>query len=313
MIARHRAREVVGLLKRALIGWIDDRAPRMSAALAFYASFSVAPLLLISIGLSGLAFGHKVAQEHFVAQMEGLVGREGARVIGGFLKYTHPGKADLVATLIGVVTLLIGASGVFGELQESFNTIWKVRPEEHRPIWNAVRGRFLSLTLVLGVGFLLLVSLIAGAAFDGVSQALSRSAESSALPRVFEIGVSLVVTSVLFALIFRILPKSKPRWRDAWIGSLLTTFLFSIGKYLIGLYLGHSAFASSYGAAGSFVIFLLWLYYSSFILFYGAEFTRALGDVPPPSLPTGREGRTEASSRVLSPPAFRGHGRAPGP
>jgi membrane protein len=254
--------------------WSADGAPRLGAALAYYTSLSVAPLLLIAIGIAGMVFGQKAAQGQILDQLRALIGDDGARAIQEMLAHQRPG-AGVVATIVGVVTLLAGSSGVFAELQDALNTVWNVAPRPDRPWRDVIRDRFLSLTMVLGTGFLLLVSLLISAAVAGAASVLK--AVSPGLEAVGHGIVSIVsfaIVTMLFALIFKFLPDARIRWRDVWVGAVATALLFVVGKFAIGFYLGHASLGSAYGAAGSFVVLLVWIYYSAQILLFGAEFTQ---------------------------------------
>ncbi len=254
--------------------WIEDRAPKMAAALAYYTAFAVAPLLLIAVAVAGLLFGREAAQGELVRQLASLIGQDGAELLQGLLQRAWRPRTGVLATLLGVAALLLASSGVFAELQDSLNTVWKVRKKPGRGILGTVKDRFLSFSMVLGTGFLLLVSLILSSALEAVAPRLP----SGGLWRLLHDVLSLTVISLLFASIFKLLPDARTRWKDAWIGGGLTALLFTAGKLGIGLYLGRSTFGSAYGAAGSFVVFLLWVNYSAQILFLGAEFTKAWAD-----------------------------------
>jgi len=264
-------KRIGSMLRRSVVEWIEDQVPRRAAALTFYAGFSLAPLLLIAIAIAGLVFGKDAVQGRVVEQLQGLLGPDAARAVETALKNTRTTGSSILATLIGVVTLFVGASGVFGELQESLNEIWKVRKKPGLGIREFLRSRFLSFTFVVGSGFLLLVSLLVSA----VLEAVTRLFASTALLRIAGLALSFAVVGTLFAMMFKKLPDVRTRWSDVWLGAAITAVLFTIGKWLIGLYLGHSALSSSYGAAGSFVVLLMWLYYSSQIVLFGAEITHA--------------------------------------
>jgi membrane protein len=264
----------IQLIKDTFAEWNEDKVSRLAAALAYYTIFSLAPLLIIAIAIAGLVFGQEAAQNQIVGQIQGLVGREGAEAIQAMiLNASRPG-AGIVATIFGVVTLLFGASGLFAQLQDALNTIWEVTPRP-RGIIGMIQDRFWSFSMVLGTGFLLLVSLILSAVLAGIATYLG-----SLMPGFVQLWtivnflVSFGVITILFALIYKVIPDAKVAWSDVWIGAIVTSFLFSIGRYLIGLYLGSSAIGSAYGAAGSFVIVLIWVYYSAQILLIGAEFTQ---------------------------------------
>ncbi len=264
------------LLRDAYDEWSEDKAPRLGAALAYYTSLSIAPLLLVVIGIAGLVFGEQAARGEVVGQLRSLLGDDGAKAVQDVLAHTQQTGSGVVASVVGVVTLLAGASGVFGQLQDALNTVWEVEPKPGRGIKGFIRDRFFSLTMVLGTGFLLLVSLVlsaAVAAAGGGLRALSPAFE--AVGEVLVAVVSFAVTTILFALIFKVLPDAKIDWRDVWFGAVSTAVLFVIGKLAIGLYLGHASVGSAYGAAGSFVVLLIWVYYSAQILLFGAELTQA--------------------------------------
>ena len=264
-----------GLLKATASEWSEDKVPRLGAALAFYSVLSLAPLLLIAIAVASLVFGEKAATGQLENQIQQMVGKEGAEAIQEMLKNAHKPGSGPIAALIGFATLLLAASGVFGQLQDSMNTIWEVQPKPGRGVLGFLKDRFFSFTMVLGTGFLLLTSLVLTATVAATFQLLSGL--SPALKPALALGdlvASAVVVILLFALIYKLLPDAKIAWRDVWVGAGLTTVLFLIGKAGIGLYLGRSSYGSGYGAAGSLVVLLVWIYYSSQILFFGAEFTQ---------------------------------------
>jgi membrane protein len=293
------------LLKNTFNAWRERKATRLAAALAFYTVFSVAPLLIVGIAIAGLVFGREAAQGQIVSQISGLVGREGAEIIQTVVENARKPSASILATVIGLVTLLLGAAGVFGELQDALNTIWDVPPRPRRGIFSLLRDRFASFAMVAGTGFLLLVSLIASA---GVAALGTRMGSWLPIPAfVLEgvnFGVSLVVITVLFAMIYRLLPETRVEWRDVWVGALITSLFFAAGKFLIGLYLGRSTIASAYGAAGSLVVILLWVYYSAQIMLFGAAFTRqyALRNKPVEEPGVDTEVETEEKLRPRTAP-----------
>ena len=265
----------VRLIKESAIAWSDDGCPRLGAALAFYTIFSLAPVLIISISVASFAFGRDAVQGHVVDQIQHLVGREAAFTIQAMIENAHRSPSGLKATLIGIATLLIGATAVFGELQDAFNLIWRSKPQP-RSFWlSMLISRLLSFSLVIALGFLMLASLIVSAgitAFTGYLEVLAGA--SGQILAFVNFATSFAILTVLFALLFRVLPSAPVKWRDVWLGSVITAILFSVGKFAIGLYLGNSAIGSSYGAAGSLVVILVWIYYSAQILLFGAEFTR---------------------------------------
>ncbi|MBW8779110.1 MAG: YihY/virulence factor BrkB family protein [Burkholderiales bacterium] len=265
------------VLSKAGTAWIDDHAQSMGAALSYYTVFSLAPLLLIAISVAGLAFGREAAQGAVVDQLQGLIGQQGARAIQDLLRNVSRPSEGVIATVTGVVVLVIGATSVFAELQDDLNRIWQVStPRRVSTWWAWLRTRILSIGLILAMGFLLLVSLAASAAFDAFA-AWSTSPIAAWEPLVHGINLALsfALTTALFALIYRFMPQATIEWRDVGIGALVTAALFAIGKTLIGLYIGKSALASGFGAAGSLAVLLAWVYYSAQIFLFGAEFTWA--------------------------------------
>jgi membrane protein len=263
------------LLIQTFSDWYNDKAPELGAALAFYTALSVAPLLVIVLGIAALVFGQQAASGEIINQMQQMVGEQGAKAIADMIQSANQPTKGTIATVLSVVTLLFGASGVFGELQSALNSIWRVQPKPGRGIWGIIRDRFVSFAMVLGVAFLLLVSLVISTVLAAMGTLLNQLPDSLHwIAQVLNAGVSFVVITLLFAMIFRVLPDVKIAWRDVWLGAIVTAALFTVGKTAIGLYLGQSAMASSYGVAGSFVVFLVWVYYSAQILYFGAELTK---------------------------------------
>jgi membrane protein len=259
--------------------WSDAKAPRLGAALAYYTAFSLSPLLLLCIALASRTLGPEVTQQRFADELSATVGPDVANAVQSILAHAQGLGSGIVATVVSVVTLLFGASGVFGQLQDSLNTIWGVEPKPGRGVWGFVNDRFLSLTMVLGTAFLLLVSLVISTALKAAGGMIGPGPGAIAIVwDIVNVLVSFVIITVLFALIYKVLPDATVGWRDVWIGAALTALLFTIGKYVLGVYLARSGAASGYGAAGSLVLILLWVYYSSQILLYGAAFTRAYAD-----------------------------------
>lgn len=273
-----RVLRVTGLLlKDAFVEWDRDNVSRLAAALAYYAIFSLAPLLVIAIGVAGALFGEEAARGQIVGQIQGLIGREGAQIVQTMIEGSAQRGRGILATVLGLVALIIGATGAFGQLQGGLNTVWEVASKPGRVVKGLIRTRVLSFTLVLGIGFLLLVSLVLSAALEAFNTYVE-----SRVPAPPVVGwsflttvVSFVPITLLFAMIYKILPDVEIPWRDVWLGAVVTALLFSLGKYLIGLYLGNSSIGSTYGAAGTLAILLVWLYYSAQIFYFGAEITQA--------------------------------------
>jgi membrane protein len=263
------------MIKEAVSAWIDDYAPSMGAALSYYTLFSLAPLLIIVIAVAGMIFGQDAAQGAIVAQMRGLIGEEGAVAIEGMLKAAREPAKGTVATIVGVVTLLIGSTAVFSELQSALDRIWRSPVNATKSgILHLLRTRVLSFGLVLGLGFLLMVSLVVSAALAALGTWWGSGAQGweTALV-VINFAVSFGIFTVLFAMIYKIMPSVKISWHDVWTGAGVTALLFVIGKLLIGLYLGKSSIASGFGAAGSLVVLVAWVYYSAQVFLLGAEYT----------------------------------------
>jgi membrane protein len=272
---RLRPRVVWSLLDETFAAWSEDRAPRLGAALAYYTVFALAPGLLVITALAALALGEDAAQAQIIGQIEDLVGFAGADAVQAAIESARNAGGSLVATGFGVVTLLFALWGVFGELQDALNTIWGVTTDTGRGVIGTIKKRFWSVTMVVGIGFLLLVSLALSAWLAALGKFFSGRLP---LPGgVLEAGnavLSFAIITCMFAMIYKLLPDVTVAWRNVWIGAAVTALLFTIGKSLIGLYLGRTAVASVYGAAGSLVVILLWVYYSAQIVFFGAEFTK---------------------------------------
>jgi membrane protein len=268
-------RRLVGLMRDSVEAWMDHKASSLGAALAYYTLFSIAPILIIAVAIAGYVFGAKVAEQHVLQQMQGLIGESGATAVQTLLFSAEQSQKKGLAAAIGVITLLIGASSVFGELQNTLDHIWQTPPRaEVKAWWRVVRARLLSFGLILGVGFLLLVSLLASTALAAVGAWLgSFMPQWAIILPIIDLVLSVGMSTVLFALIFKYVPREQIAWSDVWIGGVVTAGLFTLGKFLIGLYLGRSSLSSAYGAAGSVMILLLWIYYSAQIFLLGAEFT----------------------------------------
>jgi membrane protein len=270
-----RVQVLWSVVKETASDWQDDKAATLAAALAYYTLLSIAPLIVLAVAVIGLAFGEDAARGQISEQIGGLVGAQAGEAIEAIARNASAPEAGVISTVIGIVVLLFGASGVFGELQTSLNTIWEVEPKPGRGIKGLIKDRFFSFTMVLGVAFLLLVSMILNAAIASLGRFLEGALPGGeALWSVLNVVISLGVVTLLFALIYKVIPDAKIQWRDVWIGAFVTALLFSIGKLLVGLYLGKSTFVSSYGAAGSVVALVVWVYYSSQIVFLGAELTQ---------------------------------------
>jgi membrane protein len=271
----HPARVFV-LFKATAKEWTDDKCPQLGAALAYYTVFSLAPLVLVLLAVFGLIFGSsEQAREKITDQLRYLIDPSGVKVVQDIAANAAEPKGGILATAIGIIIGLFGASAVFGQLQDALNTIWGVKPKPGRGIWGFVRTRFLSFGMVGGVCFLLLVSLT----IENLLRSLHTYLQSM-FPGGHYLGLAafyvfdVVIIALLFAMIFRFLPDAKIVWRDVWIGAALTAILFAVGKILLGLYLGSGAAGSAYGAAGSLITLLLWIFYSAQILLFGAEFTQ---------------------------------------
>jgi membrane protein len=264
------------LIKVAVSSWVDDYAQSMGAALAYYTMFSIAPLLLIAISIAGLIFGVEAARGEIVGQLQGLVGRPGAEAVQGLLVSVNKPAESVTAMLVGGILLLIGATTVFGELQDALDRIWRAPKRKKSGIWRFLRARLLSFGMVMGIGFLLMVSLVVSAALAALGKYWGPLfANWKILANVINLLVSFVFTTTVFAVIYKVVPRAKVVWADVWIGAAVTALLFTIGKFLIGLYIGKSGLTSVFGAAGSLVVVLVWVYYSAQIFLMGAEFTWA--------------------------------------
>jgi membrane protein len=272
---------------RAVQNWWKDNCLRLAASLAYYTALSLAPLLLLIVGVVGLVLDRQQVATQLATQLEGLMGQAGRELVTSILTTTSP-QGSLLATVIGLVTLFIGATAVFGELQATMNLIWEVQPAPTSGVWAGIwawlRERIFSLAIVFALAFLLLVSLVISAALAGAA-ALFQGPEQAVLSHVLEIAVSLLVLTFVFALFYKYVPDAEIGWRDVWLGGLITAVLFTLGKTAIGFYLGQASVGSAYGAAGSMVVLLVWVYYSALIMFFGAEFTHVWatrhGDVTP--------------------------------
>jgi membrane protein len=276
---RHGAfpfQSLFSLLKETVRSWNEHRALRLGAALAFYTVFAIAPLFLIVLAIAGFWFGEEAARRQLFDQLYGLVGRQGGEAIQAVVASADHPAAGAWATVVAVFTLFVGATGVFVQLQDALNTIWQVRRQPGRGLRFFIKDRLLSFAMVLVIGFLLLVSLVVSAGLAALGKFMSGLIPAQEIIwQIINFLVSLGLIGLLFAMIFKVLPDVKIAWREVWMGALLSAGFFNLGKFFLGLYLGRSSVTSAYGAAGSLIIILLWVYYASQTLFLGAEFTRA--------------------------------------
>jgi membrane protein len=265
------------VLRETLSAWSEHDAPRIGAALAFYSILSLAPLVILVLAMIGLAFGNSVAQEQIASQIEGILGKVAGGAVRSIIEQAQSPAAGSAASAIGILTLLFGASGVFGELRAALNRMWDVRPAPDGGIWRNIRDEIFSFGMVLAVGFLLVVSLVLSAGLAAIGRFF---AGILPLPEFLLTGISFVVSlagiAVLFALVFKYVPETEMNWRDVWPGAVATGSLFTVGKQVIGLYIGKAAIGSAYGAAGSLVVIVVWVYYSAMIFLFGAEFTHVI-------------------------------------
>ena len=264
------------LTKAAASSWVDDYAQSMGAALAYYTMFSIAPLLLIVISLAGFLFGMEAARGEIVEQLRGLMGPQGAQAVQGLLVSMSKPAESIPAVVVGSALLLIGATSVFAELQDALDRIWRAPKRRKGGIWSLLRARVLSFGMIMGIGFLLMVSLVVSAALAAFGRLWGPLfADWALLARLINSLFTFVFTATLFALIYKIMPRVDVGWEDVWIGAVVTALLFTAGKFLIGFYIGRSGVTSGFGAAGSLVVLLVWLYYSAQVFLMGAEFTWA--------------------------------------
>ncbi len=278
------------LLKDSFTAWNKDNAPRLGAALAFYTILSISPLVILVVAIVSFVFERSSAQAHLLDQVQALVGSEGRTAVQSMLASGQKASSGVIATLIGLATLLFGASGVFGELRSALNTIWRTQPKERSGIWGMLRERVFSFGMVFSVGFVLLVSLLASAGLAAMTKFFSALVPLPAiLLASLNFAVSFLGIALLFALILKYVPETEVQWSDVRIGATVTAFLFTIGKSLLGLYLGKASPGSAYGAAGSLVVMVIWIYYSAQIFFFGAEFTHIYALSRRGSIPTQGE------------------------
>lgn len=273
------ARQWSVILRAAIDSWLHDRAPSMGAAIAYYTVFSLAPVLILIIAVAGLAFGQRAAEGALVDQIAALVGRESAGAIQAMLRSASGTRSGIIATAAGLGALVLAATGVFGELQAAFNVIWKAQSPKSAGMRNLVKVRLRSLLLIMAIGLLLMLSLALGTALAAFSGYLARL--FPALPLILStvnFVFSFAVTTLMFALMFKILPDASVEWPDVWIGAAASALLFGVGRHFISLYIGSSGVSSTYHAAGALVLILVWIYYSAQILLFGAELAKAYGD-----------------------------------
>lgn len=271
-----KGKSLWNFLKDIAMQWLEDGPFQLAAALSYYTLFSLAPILVIAIAVAGLFFGREAATNQIVHTLQSLVGQESAKAIQGMIQNaSSKPKTGIISTVLGIGVLIFGAGGVVGQLQSSLNRIWGVTSKPGRGIWSFMWERFVSLAMVLGVGFLLLVSLVITTILTHLTLYIGSLIGGAAIVAyLLDIVVSFGFVTILFAMIYQFLPDVRIQWKDVWIGAALTSFLFTVGKFLIGLYLGTSGVTSSFGAAGSLITVLLWVYYSALIFFFGAEFTQ---------------------------------------
>ena len=274
-MVRAPLRAIFSLFKEAVDAWIEDYAPSMGAALSYYTLFSIAPLLLIAVGVAGLVFGEQAARGEIFGQLRELMGDQGAAAVERLLASADKPEGGLIATAAGIGALLLGAMTVFGELQNALDRIWRA-PARKKSAgwWNLLHSRLLSFGMILGIAFLLMVSLVVSAVLSALGRFWGPMfKEWEAAAHLIDIGVSFGLVAVLFAMIYKFIPRVRIPWRDVWVGAGVTAVLFAIGKFAIGLYIGKSTVASAFGAAGSLAVMMVWVYYSAQIFLLGAEFT----------------------------------------
>ncbi len=307
------AKQIWRLVRASVAAWGEDYASSMGAALAFYTIFSIAPVLLIAIAVAGLVFDTHAAQQAVARELARLMGRDAAGAVEAILQSAQSPSGGLISTTIGVVALLIGASAVFGELQDALNRIWRAAVPRPPGLWRLIREKTLSFGMILGVGFLLMVSLVVSAAIAALSEWWGAAFGHQAL--LFEainFLLSFAVITAAFALIYKLLPRVSVQWHDVWIGAAVTALLFTVGKSLIGIYLGRSGVTSAFGAAGSLIVLLLWVYYSAQIFLLGAEFTwvyahefgsyrQGMQPAPAAAVPSRPEGATQETPILVKP------------
>lgn len=313
---RPRSADAWLIVRTAVNGWIDDKAASMGAALAYYTLFSMAPLLLIAISVAGLVFGAEAARGEIVGQLAGVVGADAARAVQQMLDSVSRPTEGWAGALGGVVLTLVGATTVLAELQDALDRIWRAPPSTSKPWWQLLRSRLLSFGLILGLGFLMMVSMLASAAISGMQRwSAAYVGDWDVAMQILNLALNFVFVTALFAMIYKLMPRVRIAWSDVWVGALTTAVLFTVGRLLIGVYLSNSALVSGFGAAGSLAAILVWVYYAAQIFLLGAEFTWAYAHhagsrrhlaLPPPPLPAPAQAVPSCSMAPSSP--IRGRG-----
>ena len=270
-----RLKDVGGLLKQTGQDYVEDKVPRLAAALAYYALFALAPLMLVLIAVAGLVFGAETVRDSMSAQAGSLFGTEGGEFIDSMVENAGTGRGGTAAAVFGTLALIFGAGGVFVQLQDALNTVWEVKPKPGLPILERIKNRVTTYAFVMAVAFMLLVSLAVSAALSALSKWNDALDGPPAVWLIVDWVVSLGVLTLVFAVLFKALPDAKVKWRDVWVGALVTAVLFSIGKVLLGLYLGRPSAAATFGAASALVLVIVWVYYCAQLVLLGAEFTQA--------------------------------------
>jgi membrane protein len=284
------AKDLLSIFKTTFAAWNRHEAPRLGAALAFYTILSLSPLVIIVVALAGLIFSRSTAQAHILSQVQGMIGLEGGKAMQAMLANAQKPAAGILGTIVGLLSLFFGASGVFTELRAALNLIWEVDAEKTSGVVALLRERFFSFGMVLSIGFLLLVSLVISAVLAAAGKFFGGLLPiPSPVLAVLNFLLSYIGVAVLFGFIFRFVPEARVRWRNVWPGALATALFFTVGKTLIGLYLGKSSLGSAYGAAGSVIVVIVWVYYSAQIFFFGAELTHAYSEHRSPSAPGDSE------------------------
>jgi membrane protein len=283
-------KDFLWILKTTFAAWNRHEAPRLGASLAFYTILSLSPLVIIVVALAGLIFSRSTAQAHILSQVQAMIGPDGGKAVESMLANARKPAAGILGTIVGLASLLFGASGVFTELRSALNLIWEVNPEATSGVLGLLRERFFSFGMVLSIGFLLLVSLVVSTFLAAVGKFFGGILPiPTPVLAVLNFLISYIGVAVLFGLILRFVPEAKVRWQNVWLGALMTAMFFTIGKTLIGLYLGKSSVGSTYGAAGSVIVVIVWVYYSAQIFFFGAEFTHAYTEHQSPGAPAGSD------------------------